>query len=64
MVYRLLEGSEEEIPPQVRKGVYDALRCIVKHIPANTVNDALTPACEMVIRAFVDKDRTVRLVSG
>ena len=64
VIGRLLEGNEGDVTAPVRKGGYDALACIVKHVPSKSAIDDLRSTCELVITGMADNDRNIRLSAG
>ena len=64
MIGRLLEGNEQDVTSPVRKGVYDALACIAKHVPSKSAIDALRSTSDLVITGMADSDRNIRLSAG
>jgi hypothetical protein len=61
---RLVNGSESEVSPPVRKRVYGALGRLIKHYPPNSDGEPLISAGDIAIHGMTDKDRTVRITSG
>jgi serine/threonine-protein kinase ATR len=62
VVGRLLDGPEDEVTALVRRRVYDALSCSIRH--CSGAYDGLDHTADIIFRGMRDKDRNVRLGAG